>query len=242
MELELKRLRMEINVLKETMGLSEKDPSVDLKELSNRERFLVVDALRGRWPAGDPVHADALGAQLPLPSSLAPAGTGAEARRAKDEMRTAFERNQRAYDYRRLYDAMNASGCGVCEGLVRSLTDEPGIQHPRLRRRRKYSPYMGETPARPSRTAGARLSLDGAGREAANRHHRVRPGGRQAPPESGHRLLQRQDAGPYDGKAPRRAVGRHHARTARDGAPRAPGRPSIPTRSATTGGRDGYGA
>lgn len=56
--------------------------------------------------------------------------------------------------------------------------------------------------ARPQ-PAGARFLRGRAERETFDRHHRVRPGGRQALPESGHRLLRRQGTGPYDGKAPR---------------------------------------
>jgi transposase InsO family protein len=58
--------------------------------------------------------------------------------------------NWRAYGYRRLHDVMNAGGCGVSEGLVRSLMNELGV-HPMTPRKRKYSSYMGEiTPAVPN--------------------------------------------------------------------------------------------
>jgi hypothetical protein len=105
----------------------------------------VFGALRNRWPAGD------LRRLVGLPRScyyyhlsrqLARA-IKAEARRAKGEaMRMVFERNWRAYGYRRLHDAMGLQGTKISEGLVRSLTDELGMR-PSVRRRRKYSSYMG---------------------------------------------------------------------------------------------------
>jgi hypothetical protein len=46
------RLRMEIDILKETMGLPEKDFGVGFDDLTNMGRFAVADALKDRWLAG----------------------------------------------------------------------------------------------------------------------------------------------------------------------------------------------
>jgi transposase-like protein len=53
LERELKRLRMEVDVLKEAMGLLKKDPGVDFDGLTNMERFVIVNALTDRWPVMD---------------------------------------------------------------------------------------------------------------------------------------------------------------------------------------------
>jgi transposase InsO family protein len=144
---------MEVDVLKETMGLSEKDHGVDFDGLTNMERFVVANALSDRWPAGD------LCALVGLPRSCyyyhlsrqPMRAVKAEARRAKGEaLRMVFEQNWEAYGYRRLCDAMNAGGEKVSEWLVRSLMGELGV-HPRTPRKRKYSSYMGQiSPAVPN--------------------------------------------------------------------------------------------
>lgn len=41
---------MDNAILRETIGVLKKDPSVDPSDLSNREKAEVVDALRGEFP------------------------------------------------------------------------------------------------------------------------------------------------------------------------------------------------
>jgi transposase InsO family protein/transposase-like protein len=153
LEREVTELRMELDVLKEAVGLLKKDHGVDLEDLSNIERFLVVDVLKGRWPV------KSLCALLGLARSCyyyhlsrqPMRAIKAEVRRAKGEaLRAVFAENWEAYGYRRLHDALNAEGGKVCEWLVRSLMGELGVR-PKTPRKRKYSSYMGETgPAAPN--------------------------------------------------------------------------------------------
>lgn len=153
LERQVSELRMEVDVLKEVVGLLKKDPGVDLEDLSNLERSLVVDALKGRWAV------NGLCLLLDLPRSCyyyhlsrRPAReTKAAERKAKGEaLKAAFDDNWRAYGYRRLYDALNANGEKVSEGLVRSLMNELDV-HPMTPKRRRYSSYMGEiSPAAPN--------------------------------------------------------------------------------------------
>ena len=49
LEEEIYRLRMERDILELTADMLKKDPGVDPKNLTNREKTMVIDALRGRY-------------------------------------------------------------------------------------------------------------------------------------------------------------------------------------------------
>ena len=41
---------MEVDVLKETLNLLKKDPGINVMELKNREKAVVIDAMKDRYP------------------------------------------------------------------------------------------------------------------------------------------------------------------------------------------------
>ena len=154
LEAQVADLRMQMDVLREALGLIKKGHGVDLTALTNRERSLLVDALQGRW------QVKALCSLVGLARSCyyyhrsrGPARRLEEERRAvlAGKLGAVFEDNRRVYGYRRLHDAMAITGTPVSECLTRRLMREHGIR-PRLgRRRRPYSSYRGEiSPAVPN--------------------------------------------------------------------------------------------
>ena len=46
---QVNELQMEIDILKETMNVLKKDPGIDQTTLSNREKAVIVDALKDRY-------------------------------------------------------------------------------------------------------------------------------------------------------------------------------------------------
>lgn len=43
-------LQMEVDILKEVIGVLKKDPGIDRSALKNREKWVIVDALKGKYP------------------------------------------------------------------------------------------------------------------------------------------------------------------------------------------------
>ena len=47
---QIKQLQMEVDVLKEALNLLKKDPGINVMELKNREKAVVIDAMKDRYP------------------------------------------------------------------------------------------------------------------------------------------------------------------------------------------------
>ena len=47
---QLYELQMEVDILKETLNVIKKDPGVDWKDLKNREKVAVIDAMKEKYP------------------------------------------------------------------------------------------------------------------------------------------------------------------------------------------------
>ncbi|BAK48455.1 hypothetical protein CXIVA_24880 [Clostridium sp. SY8519] len=47
---QLYELQTEVDILKETLNVIKKDPGVDWKDLKNREKVAVIDAMKEKYP------------------------------------------------------------------------------------------------------------------------------------------------------------------------------------------------
>ena len=47
---QIKQLKMEVDVLKEAMNLLKKDPGINITKLKNREKAVVIDAVKDKYP------------------------------------------------------------------------------------------------------------------------------------------------------------------------------------------------
>ena len=140
-------MQLEHDLLKKANELLKKDLGIDLRLLRNREKTLLVDALRQ-------VHA--------LPKLLARLGLArstyfhhrAQLRRGDKhaELRQAiaglFEANRHCYGYRRIHTALARQDIRVSEKIVRRLMKQDQLVVACARRRR-YSAYQGELGAAP---------------------------------------------------------------------------------------------
>ena len=139
---DVQRLQLEHDLLKKANEILKKGLGVDLQLLTNREKTLLVDALK-------PTHALAdLLAELCLPRSsyfyhrarLQVADKYVEVRRV---MAGIFESNYRCYGSRRMHASLSKQSVNVSEKVVRRL-----MKQERLvavgRKRRRYGSYMGE--------------------------------------------------------------------------------------------------
>jgi len=142
LRVELRRLQLEHDLLKKANEILKKDLGVNLQLLTNREKTMLVDALR-------PTHAfrDLLAALGLARSSYfyhrGQIGLGdrhIEIRRTLSEL---FERNRRCYGYRRMHASLRRMCISLSEKVVRRLMKQENLVAATPKRRR-YRSYLGE--------------------------------------------------------------------------------------------------
>ena len=139
---ELRRVQLEHDLLKKANEILKKDLGVNLQHLSNREKTMLIDALR-------PTHAvKELLAALGLARSsffyhrgqLRLGDRHADVRRTLCEI---FARNRRCYGYRRLHASLRRLRICLSEKVVRRLMKQEKLIAATPKRRR-YGSYLGE--------------------------------------------------------------------------------------------------
>ena len=136
------QLQLEHDLLKKANELLKKGLGVDLSLLSNREKTLLVDALRQTYALAE------LFAELGLARSsyfyhraqLLGTDKYAQARLAITEV---FKRNHSCYGYRRLRASLGRQQLCLSEKVVQRLMKQEGLIVATPRRRR-YGSYLGE--------------------------------------------------------------------------------------------------
>jgi transposase InsO family protein/transposase-like protein len=139
---DIRHLELERDVLKKANELLKKGLGVAPRFLSNREKTLLVEALKHTYSLSD------LFAELELPRSsyfyhrsrLRVPDKYADARLALSEL---FESNRRCYGYRRLRSAMGRQQIHLSEKVIRRLMKQEGLIVS-VNRKRRYGSYLGE--------------------------------------------------------------------------------------------------
>ena len=142
----VRNLQMEVDVLKETIQVLKKDPGVDMKELRNREKAVIIGALKDKYA-------------LPrLLQFLGMAKSSYYYQRAAinrpdrhfdlhARVTEIFNENRCVYGYRRIYIALCREGIHVSEKVVRRIMRDENLEVLSPKRKR-YNSYRGEiTPA-----------------------------------------------------------------------------------------------
>ena len=138
----IRQLQLEHDLLKKANELLKKEKGIDLQLLSNREKTLLVDALR-------PIHAlSELLARLGLPRSCyfyhrARLQTPDRNAGVRHTMAEIFSLNHRCYGYRRMRGALGKEQIVVSEKVVQRLMRQENLVVAPIRRRR-YRSYQGE--------------------------------------------------------------------------------------------------
>jgi transposase InsO family protein/transposase-like protein len=136
------RAKLELAVLEKAAELIKKDPGIGPKELTNKEKAILVDALRNEYPLSTLIEM----VEIPRSSyyyqknvALKPDGY-AEVRQA---VRDSFEGSNRSYGYRRIWGEVRRAVGTVSEKVIRRIMKEESLAV-KIKRRRKYSAYQGE--------------------------------------------------------------------------------------------------
>ncbi|MCL2644148.1 MAG: IS3 family transposase [Betaproteobacteria bacterium] len=139
---DIRQLQLEHDILKKANELLKKGLGVDPQLLSNREKAMLVDALRPTYalPELFAVLGLARSSYFYHRARLLGADKYAVARRAITEI---FERNHRCYGYRRIRAALGRQKLFISEKVVRRLMSQEGLAAATAKRRR-YRSYLGE--------------------------------------------------------------------------------------------------
>jgi putative transposase len=139
---DIRRLRLEQDLLKKANELLKKDLGIDRRLLTNREKTQLVDALRSTYTLPELLR------EVGLPRSsyfyhrarLDVADKYVEVRRTMTDI---FERNYRCYGYRRMQASLTKQCMTISEKVVQRLMKQECLVAV-SRRRRRYGSYMGE--------------------------------------------------------------------------------------------------
>ena len=141
-------MQLEIDILKETLNVLKKDPGVNMEALKNREKAVIVDALKRKHSL--PVLLD----QLDFPRSSyyyqeACLNSPDKYSDIRDRIKAIFTANRGCYGYRRIHAILRRENVTISEKIVRRIMKEEHLQV-KIKRRRKYNSYQGEiSPAVP---------------------------------------------------------------------------------------------
>ena len=139
---EVHRLQLERDILEKAGEILKKGQGISLATLTNREKAVVIDALREKHRLKELLHALNMAKSsycyqeqaLHKPDKY-------EDLRAR--MKTIFEEAYRCYGYRRIHAAVQREGACVSEKVIRRLMREEHLAIPSVRTK-KYSSYVGE--------------------------------------------------------------------------------------------------
>ena len=139
---QIKQLQMEVDVLKEALNLLKKDPGINITELKNREKAVIIDAVEDKYS----LHQ--------LLKCLCMAKSSYYYQRAvmkqydkyaeiRIRIKIIFQENRNCYGYRRIHGELKKIGITVSEKIVRRIMKEEHLTVP-TKRMKKYSSYKGE--------------------------------------------------------------------------------------------------
>ncbi|MCR4803853.1 MAG: IS3 family transposase, partial [Lachnospiraceae bacterium] len=147
---QMQDMQLEIDILKETINVLKKDPGIDQTALSNREKAVIIDALKIKYSLprllkklclskSSYYYQEKVLSQPDKYSSL------------RIHIKELFAQNKNRYGYRRIHALLKREGIIVSEKIVRRILREENLVV-KIKKTAKYNSYAGEvTPAVPNR-------------------------------------------------------------------------------------------
>ena len=135
-------MQMEIDILKETINVLKKDPGIDQTALSNREKTVIIDAMKNKYSLSSLLQ------KLQISKSsyyyqerkLYNADKYLEQR---SQIKELFEETKHRYGYRRIYALLKRKGIILSEKIVRRIMREECLVV-KIKKTGKYNSYAGE--------------------------------------------------------------------------------------------------
>lgn len=143
------RLRLEKDVLEKAAEIIKKDEGVSLEKLTNREKAIVIGALRNKYKLHEllEIFHMAKSSYCYQQAALAAPDKYNEVRK---KIRSVFDDSSSRYGYRRIHSTLKTESITISEKVIRRIMQEDKLIVPNVKRR-KYNSYKGEiTPAVPN--------------------------------------------------------------------------------------------
>ena len=143
------RLQLELDILQKAAEVVKKDQGIDLRKMTNREKTMVIDALREKYPLNELLAVVAISKSSYFYQKKALSRPDKYVSLRK-EVRDVFGKNKCVYGYRRVHAVLRKNGITCSEKVVRRLMLEEHLVV-QGKKRRSYSSYLGEiSPAVPN--------------------------------------------------------------------------------------------
>ena len=136
------RLQMEKDILEKTGEILKKEEGINPQNLSNRDKTLVIDALKNQYSQQDLLSLLKISKSsfyYQLTALYKPDKYAA----VREKIKTIFNHSYQSYGYRRIHAALKNSGTVISEKVVRKIMCQENIKV-KIKRTKKYSSYQGE--------------------------------------------------------------------------------------------------
>lgn len=142
-------MQMEIDILKETINVLKKDPGINQSALSNREKAVIIDALKIKYSLPHllkKLHISKSSYYYQEKVLIQPD----KYRSLRMHIKELFTKNKNRYGYRRIHALLKREGIVVSEKIIRRIMQEENLVV-KVKKTAKYNSYAGEiTPAVPN--------------------------------------------------------------------------------------------
>ena len=143
---EVFRAKLERDIYEKAAEVIKKDQGVSLKEMSNKEKAIVIDALRDRYKLKFLLEV----LDMAKSSYCYNAKVMKEPDKylqLREDVKQIFFNSKAVYGYRRIHAVIENKGDTISEKVIRRIMNEEGL-HVIALKRQKYNSYQGEiTPA-----------------------------------------------------------------------------------------------
>lgn len=138
---EVKRLRLEKDVLEKAAEVLKKGKGISLNTLTNREKVIVIDALRGKYSLKNLLAVMNMAKSSYCYQRLAIRYD--KYSEARLEIKDIFNESHKSYGYRRIHLEFKNKGTTLSEKVIIRLMKELGLKVS-MKMIRKYNSYKGE--------------------------------------------------------------------------------------------------
>ena len=139
---QIKQLQMEVDVLKEALNLLKKDPGINITELKNREKAVIIDAVEDKYSLHQLLKCLCM-AKSSYYYQRAVMKQSDKYAEIRIRIKIIFQENRNCYGYRRIHGELKKIGITVSEKIVRRIMKEEHLTVP-TKRMKKYISYKGE--------------------------------------------------------------------------------------------------
>jgi putative transposase len=142
LEKDVYRLQLERDVLEKAGEILKKEKGIDLKDLTNYEKVILINALRNKYKLNQllPMLSISKSSYCYQKNVIAAPDKYSFIR---NKIKDVFVGNKKHYGYRRIHQVLHNEGITISEKIVRKIMKEENLIVP-LSKHRKYTSYKGE--------------------------------------------------------------------------------------------------